>query len=255
MPDRNQNGIHPIKSKPKINHERQTMSTKKKKGKPKITKGKAEQTYVREQLKKTGISQSKLAEIAEVNQSNISKFLAGKTSLSDMAIEALYTAGIVKRPEPHDLTKDDQDAPPMENYGGISITTAEAAEEKGVSQATIRRWCKSGKLNYTRAGRKIMVAWDEKYKTVEPTELGKLRARVRELEETIADQNVHIQHLERKVTSNWSSALTKPTATRWLTMTIPMVNKTPQPVNKATPMVNKTHQQMNKTQSKPRGKP
>ena len=136
-----------------------------------VTKSKAEQDHVREQLRAAGLAQREIAEVAGIHRANVGKFLAGKTRLSDQAIEALYEAGLATRPDEATLAG----SLPMEGWTGPTLSTEEAAEDKGVSQSTIRRWCKSGRLHYTMDGRKIRVCVDDAYKAIPETELAQLR--------------------------------------------------------------------------------
>lgn len=156
------------------------------KGKPKTTKSKNEQNYVREELKKTGKSQSEIAKVAGVNPSNISKFQAGRTRLSDDAIETLYSAGTILRPTKEQIAGPKK-AEPQENYDGKTKAVKEAAKEKGFSESTIRRWMRIGKLNYIKIGRRVYVCIDEKYKKIKVSVKKALRSEQKKTESLRAE--------------------------------------------------------------------
>jgi hypothetical protein len=163
----------------------------KQKGKRKCKKSKAEQDYVRsalqEAVKEGGKSQREIADAIGRNQSNVSKFLAAKTRLDDEAIEALYAFGLVKRPSPRDLEeKPSKPAKvvhaPLEAWTGKVKSVKQVSGEKGYSPATIRKWCKIGKLNYIMDGRRIMVVIDRLYRAIPLSEKAQLRERIATLE-------------------------------------------------------------------------
>jgi len=145
-------------------------------GRPKQTKKKEEVEYVRSAVRsllEAGATNNFLAAMAGVNEGNISRFRNGRQTLSDEAIENLYESGEISRPTEGDLAlhvvHQREKAQPREGWDGEVKTTSEAAYEKGVSPATIRRWCHEGRLNFSRNGeRGKMKIWiDEKYEKAE----------------------------------------------------------------------------------------
>jgi len=147
----------------------------KKQGRPDVTKSKAELDYIRKEIKEltaTGqFNQHEIAAAIQVNQSNLSKFLAGQTRLSDASVESLYASGMIVKPDTESL----RGARPLDRYDGAVIKVSQAAEEKGYSAATIRKYCREGKLNYLRPKSHLLVAVDEKYAALKETEVARLR--------------------------------------------------------------------------------
>lgn len=88
--------------------------------------------------------------------------------------------------------------PPMAEWLGETKSTSDAAADKGVSADTIRKWCKSGKLDYVRVGRRIFVAINEKYSAVAETELARLRKENAVLKADNAALTEQVQSLQLK---------------------------------------------------------
>ena len=87
---------------------------------------------------------------------------------------------------------------PLDNWQGELKTVQQVAKEKGFCDATIRRWCKAGKLNFIKIGRRYAIAVDEKYASVRQSERGKLMAEIVALRAEVARlrQQVETQQLE-----------------------------------------------------------
>lgn len=209
----------------------QVQEVAKKSGRPAINKSMEEVKYVRKSLMKAmkskKLGQHDIARIISVNQSNVSKFLkkVGWTRFSDATIESLYETGLVARPSQEDLdsmqakqamtiqtcadepvvaAKTDtvevavkkEIALPQANYTGEVCKVSEAAEDKGYTAATIRQYCKAGKLNYVKPGSRYLVCKDDKYAALPETKLAKIskeNAALRSENEKLASQVATMQ--------------------------------------------------------------
>lgn len=191
-------------------------------GRQVCTKSKAEQEYVRQEIRAAmagrGIGMYEVGDLIQVNQSNVSRWLAGKSTLSDVSIETCYDSGIVARP---DLSSLQSGAKPAENWTGATKTVAEVALDKGYSAGTVRKYCKDGKLNYTRNGRFILVCLDATYAALEETQAARLRKEnatlraenqqlrrdLQQLQFNFAEAQEDVAELEKEVTAQKECAV------------------------------------------------
>lgn len=88
---------------------------------------------------------------------------------------------------------------PLIEWNGEIKTVCQVSKEKGYSQGTIRKWCKEGKLNFLRKGRKIMVAVDEKYTAIRLSENAILQQRIVEIENLIASLRKELKNTPEDV--------------------------------------------------------
>jgi len=137
-------------------------------------KSREEQRYVRDALKKKlaeGETVRGLARAAGVDHGSLSKITNGKIRPSDDTVEALYSCGAIARPTESDLEAfaPKKKSAPLPSWGGEIKTTAEAGQDKGYSDRTIRRMAADGRLDYIRVGRRIMIVVNAKYRTLSPS--------------------------------------------------------------------------------------
>jgi hypothetical protein len=110
------------------------------------------------------------------------KFAQGHAeSLSEASLSVLIEKGLVDM----NALASNTECQPLANWEGETISIASAAYEKGYGEATLRKWCKAGKLDYVRKGRKIFVCINEKYATAKMSKIGVLRKENAELKSTV----------------------------------------------------------------------
>ena len=156
-----------------------------------------EQSYVREKLNAlldTGVPRKKIMAAIGLHAANLSRFLSGRQDMSEENINALYSKEIIQKPDEYQI-KGIKNKPLEVWYGDIK-TIQSAAKEKGRSDATIRKWCKEGKLNYYRRGRRYFVAVDDKYNAISVSEKAQMRNRIEELEARNAQLEAQVERMQ-----------------------------------------------------------
>lgn len=144
---------------------------------------KKHQDQIRVELKKllsSGISQRELAKQIGLHEGNLSKFLAGTQALSLAVVQLMIDRKIVGAYAPEENKE-------LVGYAGKVISVKDAANDKGRSEATIRKYAKEGKINFVKVGRKMMICQNALYDQLPETELAKLRKQVVELQEQVIE--------------------------------------------------------------------
>ena len=109
-------------------------------------------------------------------------FALGRSKgLSQETLDKLHEIGIDTSTLVEETTE--KEALPMEGWTGETKTPKQAAQDKGYSETTIRKYCKQGKLDYVRNGKRIAVVLNEKYQALPETEKAILRKEVARLKE------------------------------------------------------------------------
>lgn len=155
----------------------------------KVGYSKKQWEQVRAQVKQAAEEQgmATLCESLSIKANTVYSFLLGRSKgLSEENFALLLGAGVITEPTP------EQENAPIENYAGEVVPTATVAKDKGYSGATIRNYCKSGRLNYTKKGTRYYVIVDEKLAALKETELATLRKKA-------AEQEVKITALEQQL--------------------------------------------------------
>ncbi|WP_372365433.1 hypothetical protein [Candidatus Uabimicrobium sp. HlEnr_7] len=160
-----------------------------------------EQKYIREKLQALiadGVKQQHIADKIGLHQANLSRFISGRQEMSEENVKNLYEKEIINKPNQYEL-KGIKNLP-IEIWHGEVKKIKDVAHEKGYSAATIRKWCKEGKLNYVRPGRGYLVAIDEKYNDVVMSEKAAMRNKIEELEQ----RNAQLEEQVAKAQLNFS---------------------------------------------------
>ncbi len=136
--------------------------------------------------------QAEIEEKAGIKRNNIISFCLGRAKgLSAEAMMALAKAGLLPEWTEPPVQEPTQEtiALPQESWNGEVKSVAQVSREKGRCAGTIRRWLKSGKLNYTKVGRRYFVCIDALYVAIVPSVMGQLRAEV----ETLRAENARLK--------------------------------------------------------------
>lgn len=156
-----------------------------------------EQSYVREKLNAlldTGVPRKDIMTAIGLHAANLSRFLSGRQDMSEENINALYSKGIIQKPDEYQI-KGIKNRP-LEVWHGEVKKIKDVATEKGYSAATIRKWCKEGKLNYVRPKRRYLVVIDEKYNKLGVSEKAQMRNRIEELEARNAQLEAQVERMQ-----------------------------------------------------------
>lgn len=156
-----------------------------------------EQSYVREKLNAlldTGVPRKDIMKAIGLHAANLSRFLSVRQDMSQENINALYNKGIIQKPDEYQI-KGIKNRP-LDVWHGEVKTIKDVATEKGYSAATIRKWCKEGKLNYIRPKRRYLVVVDEKYNELGVSEKAQMRNRIEELEARNAQLEAQVERMQ-----------------------------------------------------------
>jgi hypothetical protein len=127
---------------------------------------------------------AQLGEKLETSPDAYRKFIQGRAgALSEASLQILRDKGMI----PEEIEALAQEAttkvehPPLEGWQGEVKTLQEASQDKGYSCGSLRKFAKTGRLNYIRNGRKIMIAVDAPYESLPEKPIAVLRKEVANL--------------------------------------------------------------------------